>query len=79
MFLEVSDNGPGIDEANLTRIFDPFFSTKFPGRGLGLATVLGILRGHSGAIDVTSQPGAGTTFRVFLPLGLQARTPQAHT
>jgi CheY-like chemotaxis protein len=48
-------------------MFDPFFSTKFAGRGLGLATVLGTVRGHRGALAVRSRPGQGTTFRIFLP------------
>jgi signal transduction histidine kinase/ActR/RegA family two-component response regulator len=65
--LEISDQGHGIDAATLPRIFDPFFSTRDIGRGLGLAAALGILRGHRGGFQVESLPGVGSVFRVHLP------------
>jgi len=66
--LEVADSGSGMDEKTLARLFDPFFSTKYQGRGLGLASVQGIVRGHHGVIRVNSELGKGTTFKILFPL-----------
>ena len=68
IFLEVSDSGSGIDREVQPKIFDPFFSTKFTGRGLGLPAVLGIVRGHGGVINVKSRKGYGSTFTVLFPV-----------
>jgi len=67
VFIEVADNGSGMSRETQTRIFDPFYSTKFTGRGLGLAAVLGIVRGHNGAVHVKSDPGNGSTFTILIP------------
>jgi two-component system cell cycle sensor histidine kinase/response regulator CckA len=66
--LEVADAGCGISENDIEKIFDPFFSTKFTGRGLGLSVVLGIVRAHQGVVTVESEPERGSIFRVFIPV-----------
>ena len=73
--LEIADNGPGMPPDVLERIFDPFYTTKCTGRGLGLSAVLGALRAHRGGIQVRSEPGRGTTFRLLLPASAQAEEP----
>jgi len=75
--LEVRDDGAGMDQETLPRIFDPFFTTKFLGRGLGLSAVLGIMRGHKGAIRVSSAPGEGTTFELLFPASAASTQPAA--
>lgn len=69
--ISVSDTGCGMDSPTREKIFDPFFSTKFTGRGLGLPVVLGLMRAYEGAIAVESRPGQGARFKVFLPLPAQ--------
>jgi signal transduction histidine kinase len=67
VFLEVADTGCGMPPEVQSCVFDPFFTTKGRGRGLGLSAVQGIVRAHNGQIQVTSQAGRGTTFRMILP------------
>ena len=66
--LQVADTGHGMTPKTQARIFDPFFTTKFTGRGLGLAAVLGIIRGHKGGVRIESEVGKGSTFRIIFPL-----------
>ncbi len=73
--VEVIDNGAGIPAADIEKLFDPFFSTRFPGRGLGLAVALGIVKGHGGCITVASAPGKGTMAKVWLPLSAGEAEP----
>lgn len=63
--LEVSDTGIGMDAETQRRIFEPFYTTKFTGRGLGMSAISGIVKSHDAALKLTSTPGVGTTFRVF--------------
>ncbi len=66
--LEIADSGCGISQSDIEKLFDPFFSSKFTGRGLGLPVVLGIARAHAGVVTVASEPEKGSIFRVFLPI-----------
>ena len=74
--LTISDTGCGIAEDVRERIFDPFFTTKTTGSGLGLSAVHGIVRSHAGALELESEPGRGTTFRILLPTALPRRLPR---
>jgi two-component system, cell cycle sensor histidine kinase and response regulator CckA len=76
VLLEVQDTGMGMDTNTRDRVFDPFFTTKAGGRGLGLSAVLGIVRGHGGALRIESKPNRGTTFQVFFP-ATEQRAPES--
>ena len=79
VFVEIEDDGAGMDSAVQRRMFDPFFSTKFSGSGLGLSAVQGIVQGHRGTIRVDSRPGEGTRVRVLLPTSPQsAKVPKTN-
>lgn len=67
VYVEVSDSGCGMNEETLKKIFDPFFSTKFTGRGLGMAALIGIVRGHLGGILIHTEIGKGSTIRIYFP------------
>ncbi len=82
-FIEVTDTGSGMDPETQERLFDPFFTTKFTGRGLGMSAVLGIVRGHKGAILVESERERGTSIRVLFPAcearaTVKDRAPRTH-
>jgi two-component system cell cycle sensor histidine kinase/response regulator CckA len=77
VYLEVTDNGAGMNEDTQARIFDPFFTTKFTGRGLGMSAVLGIVKGHGGALFVESAPGSGSTITVIFPALESEKIPAA--
>jgi len=77
VMMEIHDNGCGMDEATRAKIFDPFFTTKFTGRGLGLSAVLGIVRGHKGALKIYSKPGQGSTFKLLLPAAAETGARQS--
>jgi signal transduction histidine kinase/CheY-like chemotaxis protein len=67
VWLRMSDNGRGMEPETLEKVFDPFFTTKFTGRGLGMATVMGIMRAHRGGVHIKSRPDAGTVVTVYFP------------
>jgi PAS domain S-box-containing protein len=77
VYLEVSDTGCGMAEETLDRMFEPFYTTKFTGRGLGLSALIGIVRGHKGALSVRSQLARGTSFRVYFPAEAEERAAVA--
>jgi PAS domain S-box-containing protein len=77
VFVEIEDSGCGMDRVTRDRIFDPFFTTKFTGRGLGLASVLGIMRAHGGSIELESRRGVGTRFRALFPVANETVGPLA--
>jgi len=77
--LEVTDNGCGMDEETKWRVFEPFYTTKFSGRGLGMSATLGIINSHNGALQLFTQVGQGTTFKIYLPVSPAAEDKQANS
>ena len=74
IYIQVKDNGVGMDKDTVKRIFDPFFSTKFTGRGLGMAAVYGIVKSYGGLVDIKSKPGVGSTITILIPFSLDLLT-----
>jgi PAS domain S-box-containing protein len=77
-FLEVSDNGCGMNQETISRLMDPFFTTKFTGRGLGMSAVMGIIKTHGGDLFVVSEPGKGTTITILLPAPKDVPSDSTH-
>lgn len=77
VFLEVKDAGTGIPKEMLSQVFDPYYSTKEEGRGLGLPLVLEVVRSHHGRLLVNSRQGKGTKFKVFFPVGMSERSSKS--
>ncbi len=77
--LEISDTGCGMDPETQSKVFEPFFTTKFSGRGLGMAAVLGIVRGHRGLVRIYSEIGKGSTFKILFPAGRELKTNEMLT
>lgn len=75
LLVSIRDNGVGMDDETVERIFEPFFSTKFEGRGLGMAAVYGIVRNHGGHVAISSQPRRGTQVDLYLPKTAKGETP----
>ena len=78
-YIKVIDDGCGMSAETINRIFDPFFTSKFTGRGLGMSVVHGIVKGHGGAITIQSEPGKGTTIAVYFPVSHETRNGRQET
>ena len=77
--VKIEDTGQGISPENLKKVFEPFFTTKKKGTGLGLSVVKGIMRGHHGSIEITSEAGKGTCVKLFFPLQVREEIEAAGT
>jgi signal transduction histidine kinase len=79
VLLEIEDNGKGMEETTRQKLFDPFYTTKVHGRGLGMAAVYGIIKNHDGCIKIDSESGKGTRVSIYLPAGDEAPSPEEKT